>query len=131
MSPAGRPACPVGRGVGGGRDSGSTECMKFEWLHLQAACITLSFGEGRVRRLLSILYFAGLSLSSFAQSTTTPPDTSNNGEKKEVEILKSDELKFQDENGKKWTKLIGNVELRQGQVLMWCDSANIDKVYMV
>ncbi len=74
-----------------------------------------------------------LTLYTFAQTKpntpTSPPaaaDTSHE-EKKEVEILRSDMLKFEDENGKKFTKLIGNVELKQGRVLMWCDSANIDK----
>lgn len=48
-------------------------------------------------------------------------------QKKEVEILASDYLKFQEIDGKKYTKLVGNVALRQGATLMWCDSANIDK----
>jgi lipopolysaccharide transport protein LptA len=71
------------------------------------------------------------SLTSFAQSSqapaSSPTDTSSSGGKKEVEILRSDMLRFTEEGSKKFTKLVGNVELKQGQVLMWCDSANIDK----
>jgi lipopolysaccharide export system protein LptA len=48
-------------------------------------------------------------------------------EKKEVEILAADYLKFQEVDGRKFTKLVGNVALKQGDVLMWCDSANLDK----
>ena len=63
-----------------------------------------------------------------AQKTVTPaPVAGDSMQKKEVEIIASDFLKFQEVNGKKFTKLIGNVELKQGNVLMWCDSANIDK----
>ncbi len=60
-----------------------------------------------------------------AQSTVSTPTDST--KKTEVEILRSDELRFQDENGKRFTRLVGNVELRQEQMLMWCDSANVDK----
>ena len=84
----------------------------------------------RVSLCFLVLCIVSVSNAQSAVNVTPPPpvaDTTNNGEKKEVEILRSDELKFQDENGKKYTKLIGNVELRQGRVLMWCDSANIDK----
>ncbi len=52
---------------------------------------------------------------------------SNEGGKKEVEILNADYLKMQEENGKKVTKLVGNVALKQDGVFMWCDSANLDK----
>jgi len=50
-------------------------------------------------------------------------------QRKEVEILNSDYLKFQEAaDGKRITKLVGNVHLKQDDVLMWCDSANLDKV---
>lgn len=48
-------------------------------------------------------------------------------EKKEVEILNADALKFTEIDGKKYTRLIGNVQLKQENVLMWCDSALLDK----
>lgn len=48
-------------------------------------------------------------------------------EKKEVEIINADYLKFQEIDGKKYTRLIGNVQLKQEEILMWCDSANLDK----
>lgn len=48
-------------------------------------------------------------------------------EKKEVEILNADALKFTETDGKKFTRLIGNVQLKQENVLMWCDSALLDK----
>lgn len=48
-------------------------------------------------------------------------------EKKEVEILNADALKFTEIDGKKYTRLIGNVQLKQENVLMWCDSAMLDK----
>lgn len=48
-------------------------------------------------------------------------------EKKEVEIINADYLKFQEINGKKFTRLVGNVQLKQDAVYMWCDSATLDK----
>lgn len=48
-------------------------------------------------------------------------------EKKEVEILNADYLKFQEVEGKKYTRLVGNVQLKQEDILMWCDSATLDK----
>jgi lipopolysaccharide assembly outer membrane protein LptD (OstA) len=48
-------------------------------------------------------------------------------EKKEVEIINADFLKFQEINGQKLTRLVGNVQLRQEEVFMWCDSAVLDK----
>ncbi len=48
-------------------------------------------------------------------------------QKKDVEILNADYLKMLDENGKKYTRLIGNVQLKQDEIYMWCDSANLDK----
>lgn len=89
--------------------------------------------RGRALKSLSFIAFIFLSSFTFAQavipSSPPPPastDTSD-ASKKEVEILRSDELKFEDDGAKKITKLVGNVELRQGGVLMWCDSANVDK----
>lgn len=49
-------------------------------------------------------------------------------EQKEVEIINADYLKMQDLDGKKLTRLVGNVALKQDEVLMWCDSAVIDKI---
>lgn len=48
-------------------------------------------------------------------------------ENKEVEILNADLLKFTEIDGKKFTKLIGNVQLKQDEVFMFCDSALLDK----
>ncbi len=48
-------------------------------------------------------------------------------QKKEVEIINADYLKFQEVNGKKMTRLIGNVQLRQEEIYMMCDSATLDK----
>ncbi len=55
------------------------------------------------------------------------PFASAQEEKKEVEIINADYLKFQEINGKKYTRLVGNVELKQDEIYMWCDSANLDK----
>lgn len=67
-----------------------------------------------------------------AQNRLAPPPeatmpATGSEEKKEVEIINADFLKFQEINGKKYTKLVGNVALKQDEVLMWCDSANLDK----
>lgn len=48
-------------------------------------------------------------------------------EQKEVEIINADYLKMQEVDGKKYTRLVGNVQLKQDGVLMWCDSAVLDK----
>lgn len=48
-------------------------------------------------------------------------------EQKEVEIINADYLKMQEADGKKFTRLIGNVALKQDEVMMWCDSAILDK----
>ncbi|MBK8658343.1 MAG: hypothetical protein IPN22_05575 [Bacteroidetes bacterium] len=48
-------------------------------------------------------------------------------EKKEVEIINADFLKFQEIEGKSYTRLVGNVQLKQDEMLMWCDSSLIDK----
>jgi lipopolysaccharide assembly outer membrane protein LptD (OstA) len=64
-----------------------------------------------------------------AQSTISPPQPTDaaEGEKKEVEIVNADYLKFTEINGVKYTRLVGNVALKQEDVLMWCDSANLNK----
>ncbi|HWB62336.1 MAG TPA: OstA-like protein [Chitinophagales bacterium] len=66
-------------------------------------------------------------LPGLLYSQQTTDTVQNNTQTKNVEILSSDYLKFQDDNGKRVTRLVGNVELKQGEVLMWCDSANVDK----
>jgi lipopolysaccharide transport protein LptA len=50
-----------------------------------------------------------------------------NAQEKEVEILNSDYLKLQEIDGKKYTRLVGNVKLKQDEIIMWCDSATLDK----
>ncbi len=62
-----------------------------------------------------MLFLLFLPLFSFAQ------------EQKEVEIINADYLKMQEVNGKKYTRLVGNVAMKQDEVLMWCDSAVLDK----
>ena len=71
--------------------------------------------------LLFLLVNCQLSIVNLVSAQSSEPA------KKEVEILNADYLKMADENGKKVTKLVGNVALKQDEVLMWCDSANIDK----
>jgi lipopolysaccharide assembly outer membrane protein LptD (OstA) len=56
-----------------------------------------------------------------------PPREVENEEVKEVEIINSDILHFEQHEERKLTKLIGNVVLKQDQVLMYCDSALLDK----
>ncbi|MFN8323118.1 MAG: OstA-like protein [Chitinophagales bacterium] len=48
-------------------------------------------------------------------------------EQKEVEILNADYLKMGEVDGKKYTSLVGNVQLQQDEIMMWCDSARLDK----
>lgn len=48
-------------------------------------------------------------------------------EKKEIEIINADYLKFTEIDGKKYTRLVGDVQLKQDNVLMNCDSALVDK----
>ncbi|MBL0310792.1 MAG: hypothetical protein IPP77_14295 [Bacteroidetes bacterium] len=67
-----------------------------------------------------LLLLAGFLLPVFSFSQKSD-------EKKEVEILNADELRFQESGGKKITKLVGNVRLKQDEILMWCDSAHLDK----
>ncbi|MFN8276087.1 MAG: OstA-like protein [Chitinophagales bacterium] len=47
--------------------------------------------------------------------------------KKEVEIINADVLHFSEINGQKHTILTGNVALKQDEVLMYCDSADLNK----
>ncbi len=68
--------------------------------------------------MLFVLVVSGISFTAKSQQAE---------QNKEVEILSSDYLKFQESNGKKITRLVGNVSLKQDEVLMWCDSANLDK----
>ena len=87
---------------------------------------TLPFRITALLLLLAIGYAASAQ-SRLAMPPPTATDTAATEEKKEVEILNADFLKFQEVNGKKYTKLVGNVALKQDGVLMWCDSANLDK----
>ena len=73
--------------------------------------------------LLSLL--TSISGSLYAQNGNTPP--TDNEETKEVEIVNSDILHFEEKDGKKLTKLKGNVQLKQDQMVMFCDSASLDK----
>jgi lipopolysaccharide export system protein LptA len=87
--------------------------------------------NNRLPRWLAIvlLFFSLLPSHSFAQSNLLPPPaaTQTEGEQKEVEIINADYLKMGELNGKKITSLVGNVALKQDGVLMWCDSAIMDK----
>jgi lipopolysaccharide export system protein LptA len=67
-------------------------------------------------KIISILFFYSLPFLVFAQE-----------DKKEVEIINADLLRFSEVNGKKLTKLIGYVQLKQDDVMMYCDSALLDK----
>jgi lipopolysaccharide export system protein LptA len=49
-------------------------------------------------------------------------------ETKEVEIMNADYLKMKEMGGNKFTYLVGNVALKQDEILMWCDSAILDKL---
>lgn len=60
-----------------------------------------------------------------AQKPNEDPPTDQ--ETKEVEIVNSDILHFEEHDDKKLTKLKGNVQLKQDQMLMYCDSALLDK----
>ncbi len=78
--------------------------------------------------LCTVVFFALLPSHSFAQSQLTPPPAAEGeAEQKEVEILNADYLKMQEVDGKKYTRLVGNVALKQDGVLMYCDSAVMDK----
>ncbi len=67
--------------------------------------------------ILSVL--CGLSIPSVSRSQSEST--------KDVEIINADYLKMQEINGKKFTRLVGNVALKQDEILMWCDSAVLDK----
>jgi lipopolysaccharide export system protein LptA len=56
-----------------------------------------------------------------------PFDCFSQTKTKEVEIINADFLKMQEVEGKKFTYLVGNVALKQDEMLMWCDSAILDK----
>ncbi|MDB5281844.1 MAG: hypothetical protein JWO06_919 [Bacteroidota bacterium] len=92
----------------------------------------LNFLSGRITILYFALLYSITATSQQPHSTVNVPASqspapTDTTQKKEVEIISSDLLKFQEVDGKKITKLVGNVELKQGAVLMWCDSANLDK----
>lgn len=74
---------------------------------------------------LCVLLFAAPPNNLCAQTADEPGDTTK--ETKEVEIINSDILHFEEADGKKFTKLKGNVQLRQDRLLMFCDSAKLDK----
>ncbi|HLP52858.1 MAG TPA: OstA-like protein [Chitinophagales bacterium] len=71
--------------------------------------------------VLCLLLLIIAPIISTAQTDTTSSD------KKEVEIINADYLKMQEVDGKKYTRLVGNVALKQDGVLMYCDSAIMDK----
>ena len=73
--------------------------------------------------LLSILTF--ISAPLHAQNANEPPAPDE--ETKEVEIVNSDILHFEEKDGKKLTKLKGNVQLKQDHMVMFCDSASLDR----
>jgi lipopolysaccharide export system protein LptA len=67
-------------------------------------------------RLLFFLLLSFFTSSLFSQD-----------EKKTIEILNADLLRFSETNGRKITRLVGDVQLLQDNVLMYCDSALMDK----
>ena len=76
--------------------------------------------------LLSFIVF--LSTSLYAQKPNEgPAPIETDQETREVEIVNSDVLHFEEKDGKKLTKLRGNVQLKQDHMLMYCDSASLDK----
>lgn len=77
--------------------------------------------------MLCLLMLAMAPMVVIAQSSMAVTPAENAGEKKEVEILNADYLKMTEVAGKKYTSLVGNVALKQDGVLMWCDSAILDK----
>jgi len=78
-----------------------------------------------------ILFFLFLSLLTLIYTPLYAQEpsgaTADQEETKEVEIVNSDILHFEERDGKKLTKLKGNVQLKQDQMTMWCDSASLDK----
>ncbi|MCW3127420.1 MAG: hypothetical protein JWO03_3078 [Bacteroidetes bacterium] len=85
--------------------------------------------------LLLIAFICCVSWSLSAQKPNQAPPHSTvkvsgdqpEQEVREVEIINSDVLHFEQHGEKKMTKLTGNVVLKQDQVLMHCDSALLDK----
>lgn len=68
---------------------------------------------------LLLLFFAAYSCLAFAQSST-PPKTAA-----KIEILNANSLEYDQSTGKKAKKLIGNVQLKHDDALMFCDSAYV------
>lgn len=62
-----------------------------------------------------------------AAPAPAPEQADSNQEVREVEILNADKLHFEQQGDKKMTRLVGNVAMKQDQVLMYCDSALLDK----
>ena len=82
----------------------------------------------RLYRILLLAFICCASLYLSAQKPNEgPPKEVKSQEVKEVEIINSDILHFEQHDDKKLTKLLGNVVLKQDQVLMYCDSALLDK----
>lgn len=79
------------------------------------------------KALLTIYPLLLVPLLCASQVNAPPPTDTSAGQSREVEILGADYLKIQDDSANKMTRLVGNVALRQAQVLMWCDSANVYK----
>ena len=75
--------------------------------------------------ILFLSVFVSLFTPLYAQKPNEEPGA--NEEIKEVEIINSDILHFEDKDGHKFTKLKGNVQLKQDQMIMYCDSASLDK----
>lgn len=71
--------------------------------------------------ILTLLFNTAIAL---AQTDTA---ATREGDKKEVEIVNADLLRFIEIEGKKYTRLVGNVQLKQDQVTMFCDSATLSK----
>lgn len=62
-----------------------------------------------------------------AQQFTPQPLQQDTAGKKDVEILNADFLKLTEYKGRKYTKLVGNVALKQEAMYVWCDSANLER----
>jgi lipopolysaccharide transport protein LptA len=77
--------------------------------------------------LLFLSVWVALCNPLHAQKPNEAPPTDQETETKEVEIVNSDILHFEERDGKKLTKLKGNVQLKQDQMLMFCDSASLDR----
>lgn len=76
--------------------------------------------------LLSALAFF-ISAFAFAQQPPYfPPPPKDTSHKKKIEILKADSLLFRTEELGKFRKLIGHVQVKHADGIMYCDSALID-----